>query len=401
MTGGRIAVIGGSIAGCAAALAAHRAGVEDITVFERTSGGLQDRGVGIGIHSELCRQLETAGYLDPEMPYLQLGERKWITSDGESYGGQVIGTQPFDFRAYDWGSVWQALRDRISGSVRYRTGCPVTSVIDTAEAAVVTLSDGTQQRFDMVLGADGYRSAVRAAMFPELRPRYAGYLLWRGTVPAADLPDHRGLWESHEAVAVAFPGGHLMMYLIPGRLGEPVLNWAVYAVPPAQPELDLEDPTSLPPGSIGAELLDHLEVLAEKMPLYWREVLRSMPREKVLAQPIYDIHVSACVAGRLALVGDAAAVARPHTGGGAVKALQDGVTLQSVLSQEMTWSEALHAYDRQRGPVNRSLVELGRALGSATVLEAPNWREMDPARFTEWWAGVTAHQTLGGVKLKN
>jgi 2-polyprenyl-6-methoxyphenol hydroxylase-like FAD-dependent oxidoreductase len=401
MTEGKIAVIGGSIAGCAAALAVHRAGAEEITVFERTTGGLEDRGVGIGIHGELSLQLEAAGYVDPEMPYLQLAERKWITWDGESYGGQLVGTQPFDFRAYDWGSVWQGLRDRIPGSVRYRTGCRVTSVVDTADEVVVTLSDGTEDRFDRVFGADGYRSVVRAVMFPDLRPQYAGYLLWRGTVPAADLPERKGLWESHEAVGVVFADGHLMMYLIPGRFGEPVLNWAVYAAPPAEQALELDDPTSLPPGSVGAELLDYLRVLAEKLPLYWREVLRVMPREKIFAQPIYDMYVPSCVNGRLALVGDAAAVARPHTGGGAVKALQDAATLQSVLSREMTWPDALHAYDRQRAPVNRSLVELGRALGSATVLEPPNWREMVPERFTEWWGTVTAKGTLGGVKLSN
>lgn len=401
MTERRIAVIGGSVAGCAAALAAHRAGVDEITVFERNTGGLQDRGVGIGIHNDLCRQLEPAGYLDPEVPYRQLRTRRWITCDDESYGGQVIGVQPFDFRAYDWGSVWQGLRDRLPDGVRYRAGCRVDSVADTAEDAVVTLSDGTQERFDLVLGADGYRSAVRTMMFPDLRPRYAGYLLWRGTLPAADLPEHEGIWEFDEAVGVAFPRGHLMMYLIPGRGGEPVLNWAVYAVPPIDLALDLDDPTSLPPGSVGAELLGHLAVLAEKMPPYWREVLHRMPREKIFVQPIYDMCVEACVSGRLALVGDAAAVARPHTGGGAVKAIQDAVTLQAVLSREKSWSDALHTYEGQRVPVNRSLVDLGGVLGRATVLDPPDWRAMESARFTEWWANLMGQQALGGVRLKD
>lgn len=401
MTGRRIAVVGGSVAGCAAALAAHRAGVDEITIFERNTGGLQDRGVGIGIHNDLCSQLESAGYIDPGMPYLQLAARKWITRDGESFGGQLVGTQSFDFRAYDWGSVWQGLRDRIPDSVRYRAGCRVDSVVDTADGVVVTSSDGAEQRFDLVLGADGYRSAVRSVMFPELRPHYAGYLLWRGTLPAADLPEHTGVWESGEAVGVPFPGGHCMMYLIPGRGGEPVLNWAVYGVPPVELALDLGDPTSLPPGSLGAELLDYLAVLAEKMPPYWQELLGRMPRERVFAQPIYDLCGDSCVSGRLALVGDAAAVTRPHTGGGAVKAIQDAVTLQSVLSEERTWPDALLAYDAQRGPVNRSLVELGRALGNATVLDPPDWREMEPARFTEWWARVTGQQALGGVRLKD
>lgn len=389
MTGRRVAVVGGSIAGCAAALAVHRAGADEVTVYERATGGLQGRGVGIAMHNNIVRQLQTEGYLDPDTPYMQMAERKWVTWDGESYGGQVVGSHVFDYRAFDWGLVWQALRDRIPEDVTYRTGCHVTSVVDSADDIVVTLSDGTDGRFDAVVGADGYRSIVRAAMFPEARPRYAGYLLWRGTVPGAEIPPHDGLWEPQESVVAAFPGGHLIGYLIPGRHGEPVLNWAVYAAPPAELALDLDDPTSLPPGALGAELLDHLDVVAQQVPPYWREVVGRTPREQVFAQPIYDMHVSACVAGRLALAGDAAAVARPHTGGGAGKALQDAVTLQSVLSGGMAWSDALRAYDEQRGAANRVLVELGRSLGSATVLAPPNWREMGQAQFDEWWLDAT------------
>jgi 2-polyprenyl-6-methoxyphenol hydroxylase-like FAD-dependent oxidoreductase len=68
MAGGRVAVIGGSIAGCAAALAAHRTGADEVTIFERSTGGLEDRGVGVVMHSDISRLLENAGYADPERP---------------------------------------------------------------------------------------------------------------------------------------------------------------------------------------------------------------------------------------------------------------------------------------------------------------------------------------------
>ena len=380
MTGRRIAVIGGSVAGCAAALALHRAGIDEVTVFERSSGGLEDRGVGIAMHSDLCRQLTEAGYLDPDLPYAQITRRAWIVREGELPLGRVVGTQPFDFRAFNWGSVWQSLRDRLPEQVDYRAGSAVSSVTDTG---VVTLADGTESRFDGVLGADGYRSIVRTAMFPEVRPQYAGYLLWRGTVPVAELPEHEGLWESGEAVIAGFPGGHLVLYRIPGRDGRPVLNWAAYSAPSA--ELDLDDPTSLPPGALSTELLDQLARLAEQVPPYWGAVLRAVPREQVFAQPIYDLVNPTCVAGRLGLAGDAAAVARPHSGAGLGKALQDAMTLESVLGQDRTWPDALRAYDEQRAPVNRLLFGLGRSLGSATVTDTPNWPDLDQAGFDDWW----------------
>ncbi|HEX5120497.1 MAG TPA: FAD-dependent monooxygenase [Pseudonocardiaceae bacterium] len=395
-----VAVVGGSVAGCAAALAVGRAGAGNVTVFERTTGGLRGRGVGLGILRELYRELADADYLDDATPHLPLSTRHWITGDGRSYGGRVVGSQDFPFRSYDWGSLWQGLRDRVPDHIDYRTGCPVVSVADTGPDVVVTLADGTAERFDAVLGADGYRSVVRAALFPDLRPRYAGYLLWRGTLPVADLPPQQGIWAPTEAAGVTFPGGHLMMYLIPGRSGLPVLNWAVYAVPPAELAPRWDDPTSLAPGAIGVDLLDHLATLAERMPPYWRDLLRRMPSEEILAQPIYDLHVPACAVGRIGLVGDAAAVARPHTGGGVAKALQDAVTLESVLREGMAWPDALRAYDGRRGPANRALVEMGRALGRATVLEPPDWRAMTPARFPQWWAEIMTQGELGGTRLR-
>jgi 2-polyprenyl-6-methoxyphenol hydroxylase-like FAD-dependent oxidoreductase len=191
-----------------------------------------------------------------------------------------------------------------------------------------------------------------------------------------------------------------MMYLIPDKLREPMLNWAVYAAPPIDVALRPENPTSLPPGAIGAKLLDHFEVFAEAMPPYWRELLRRVCPESVLMQPIYDVVTQACAAGRLGLVGDAATVARPHTGGGVAKALQDAMTLQSALGQGLDWTDALRAYDEQRSPSNRSLVELGRTLGDATVLNAPDWRQMDTEQFASWWAAVMAGRPLGMAKIK-
>jgi 2-polyprenyl-6-methoxyphenol hydroxylase-like FAD-dependent oxidoreductase len=397
----RVAVIGGSIAGCAAALAARRAGADQVVIFERTSGRLEDRGVGLGINDDLYAEMAERGYLDPDTPCLQLTDRKWITRDGASYGGRVVGTQSFEFRAYNWGSVWRTLRDRVPAGVEYRAGCPVRSVADTGQGAVVTLADGTLERFDVVVGADGYRSVVRAAMFPETRPEYAGYLLWRGTLPATELPPREGLWDVNEAVAACFRGGHLMMYLIPGRSGGMELNWAVYSLPPAGPVLELEDPTSLPPGTVADHLIGHLMVLGENMPPHWGEILRRTPTEQVLVQPIYDLLAPALAAGNLVLVGDAGAVARPHTGGGVVKALQDAVTLESVLRDEADWSAALGTYDARRGTANKTLVSLGRALGEATVLRAPEWTDMDPAAFGAFWGQVIAQGRLGGSRLSD
>jgi 2-polyprenyl-6-methoxyphenol hydroxylase-like FAD-dependent oxidoreductase len=56
-----VAVVGGSIAGCATAQAVARAGAGRVTVFERAGGELRDRGVGIALHDDRFAELEAAG----------------------------------------------------------------------------------------------------------------------------------------------------------------------------------------------------------------------------------------------------------------------------------------------------------------------------------------------------
>ncbi|MFH8407428.1 hypothetical protein ACH4FX_21940 [Streptomyces sp. NPDC018019] len=86
------------------------------------------------------------------------------------------------------------------------------------------------------------------------------------------------------------------------------------------------------------------------------------------------------------LAGDAATVARPHTGSGAVKALQDAVALEAACAAAGDWSEVAAAYDAARGPVGMSVMELGRRLGDVLVLRGPDWRTVHQADLDALWA---------------
>ncbi len=239
-------MVGGSIAGCAAALAASRGGAERITVLERADDRLRDRGVGIALQSDRYDELREAGYVAPEMPWAPLTRRLWSVRDGEAEHGRVVGEQPFPFRAYSWGSLWSELRRRVPGDVVHRSGAVVTGVEPDADGVTLRLADGHEERFDIVIGADGYRSVVREAMFPGADAAYAGYIGWRGTSSdVADLPS-----DGEDAHNIVFPGGHCMIYRIPDGRGGHRLNWVLYTAPPEADGLhpDLRTPTSLPPG---------------------------------------------------------------------------------------------------------------------------------------------------------
>ncbi|MGK5734305.1 FAD binding domain-containing protein, partial [Streptomyces sp. URMC 124] len=223
-----------SIAGCAAALAATRAGAGEVVVYERAAGGLQDRGVGLAVHERRYAELAAAGHLDPAIPWVRLTSRPWIVRDtgSGSRAGRRLGVLPFGFRSYNWGSLWSELRARVPSSVAYESGAVVERVLPGPDGAVLRLAGGREERFDLVVGADGYRSVVRAATRAATVPRYAGYVAWRGVLPEADLPGPAGAWARDEAATVAFPGGHMIVYRIPGPGGSGTgANWVFYCAP--------------------------------------------------------------------------------------------------------------------------------------------------------------------------
>ncbi|MFB7669246.1 FAD-dependent monooxygenase [Kitasatospora sp. NPDC056138] len=402
MCKGRVAVVGGSIAGCAAALAAARTGADEVVVFERAAGRLQDRGVGLALHNDRYAELEAAGYLDAGMPWVQLARRPWVVREGTARAGREIGALPFPFRSYNWGSLWQELRNRIPGVVDYRTGAAITRVSPEPDGALVQLADGSEERFDLVVGADGYRSTVRAAMYPDTAARYGGFLAWRGTLPADRLPAPREAFPEQDATTVAFPGGHMIVYRIPGPGGRGTdVNWVFYTSPPAAEGLRFGDPATTHPRSGSAELTRHQhELVAAHFPPYWQEVIHLTPAESTFVQPMYDMAVPHFARGRLALLGDAASIARPNTGSGAIKALQDAAGLERALRSADSWEEALQAYDADRTPVGRATVELGRSLGRAQVQQTPEWAAMDQRAIEQWWQEAGGGNGFGGQALR-
>jgi 2-polyprenyl-6-methoxyphenol hydroxylase-like FAD-dependent oxidoreductase len=81
-------------------------------------------------------------------------------------------------------------------------------------------------------------------------------------------------------------------------------------------------------------------------------------------QPIHDLASSAIVHGRIALLGDAAFVARPHVGMGVTKAMQDALALEAALRAHGPTPQALQAYERSRAPAGLDVVQRSRRLGA-------------------------------------
>ena len=394
----KVGVIGGSIAGCAAATALNRAGC-DVQIFERSSKGLMDRGSGIGIPGPLRTDLMEKGYLPKDFPSCEMKMRWWQFPDG-SPDGRRLWTQPTPAFANNWGNLWSALRNTVSDDL-YHEGKKLVDFNETKDNVTVSFQDEATRSFDLLIGADGYNSTVRRRMHPGAETEYAGYILWRGNYPEAELTDTRLINAIDTETAwltVPFQGGHGVLYMIPNfdgstTPGQRRVNWAVYAPCPRTQPLDGID--SIPPGGVTmAAFAEFQTLLKDHFPPAIRDLLAHTRHEDVSIQPIYDSVVDTYVSKRTLLIGDAGTMTRPHTASGATKALEDALALEKIAGTAESLSDLLESYDEQRCGQAKTLGQIGRRIGQMQVVETPNWGAMSSKDFEDLHKAI-----LSGDKL--
>jgi 2-polyprenyl-6-methoxyphenol hydroxylase-like FAD-dependent oxidoreductase len=397
-----IAVIGGSIAGCTAAIELSRAG-HNVTLFERSGDELKDRGAGIGVPASVIDTFIARDLVDADLAYFPAPAflRICRTADESRYG-RLAWAQPAKLAALNWGGLYRNLRQRVPPSV-YRTRHHVIGLAELPDTRVaLTFADGDSMAFDLVVCADGYASLGRQTLFPQVALRYAGYVLWRGHIPESALTESPPLEVGIRCVG--YPGGHGIFYFVPGandsvRAGHRLVNWGVY-VPVGLSELTrfMTDKAgvvhqgSLPPGMMPYATERALKYqLTAHLPDYYTEILEQS--QDTFAYAIYDCEVPAYRRGRICLVGDAGAFARPHSGAGALKGINDAIALGEALRSEVGLNDALAAWDDERTAANNELVRFGNQLGRAFVTEIPDWTHMDVPAMEAWYNAVVTIKT--------
>ena len=118
-----------------------------------------------------------------------------------------------------WGRVFRSLRDPIPDE-NYHLGKSLVRVEQDADSVTAIFSDGTRERGDLLIGADGGRSTVRELFLPGRQPQYAGYVAWRAMLDERDVPPdiHAQLFANY---TYCLPPGELFLaYPVPGRNNE-------------------------------------------------------------------------------------------------------------------------------------------------------------------------------------
>src|SRR5437868_13681396 len=156
----RALVIGGSLGGLFAANLLADLGWE-VDVFEKVADDLASRGAGIGTHAELVAVLARLGIAMEEKVGAQCGDRVCLDRDG-----RPVHRAPWSHTMSGWANVYRPLKDRFPAD-RYHFGKGFLSFKEESNEIISIFNDGTEARADLLIGADGLRSAVRAQLFPQ------------------------------------------------------------------------------------------------------------------------------------------------------------------------------------------------------------------------------------------
>jgi 2,6-dihydroxypyridine 3-monooxygenase len=376
-----IAVVGGSLGGLTAACLLKDAG-HGVTVYERSSAELEERGAGIGFLPATYRYLvEEAGVCLDDVA-VATSRIRYLAGDGS-----IAHDDEHRYLFSSWNTVYRQLLACFDRSA-YRLAHEVVGI--ELEPLTLRFANGTSAQHEMAVFADGVTSTARNALLPGVHPQYAGYVAWRGVVPEAALSAATRHALDDAITYYVYANSHIMAYPIPGRNGsvapdERLINVVWYRNYLAGDDLDdllfdvnnVRREVSVPPGAVRPEhVAEARAVAAARLPWPLTEVVLAVP--DLFVQVVLDLEVPRMAFGRACLMGDAAFAVRPHAAAGTAKAADDAWRLRdAIAAHPHDPVAALLEWEPQQLALGRNLLERTRAIGRRSQFDG-TWRAGDP-----------------------
>ncbi|HET7230225.1 MAG TPA: FAD-dependent monooxygenase [Longimicrobium sp.] len=348
-----VLIVGGGIGGLAAAIALRQRGFAP-RLYE-AAPELREVGAGIwvppnamqvlarlGLDDSVAREgapVRTAELRDAKAGVLQRAD---LSHTQREFGHPTV--------AIHRGRLQRVLADA-AGSDIIQTGAQCTGVEQRGERVAVRFADGGETEADVVIGADGLRSAVRESIFPGVRMRYSGQTSYRGTLAYTLPPELDGTgWEVWSAGArVGF-----------SAIGHGEVYWYATQDAPAG-------------GSDAPETLrGKLDALAAAFPAPIPALIAATEVAHVTRTDIGDFApTERWHRGRVVLLGDAAHATTPNLGQGGAQAIEDAWVLADRLAASASPEAAFAEYERIRMPKARMVVNTSWRFGKMTHLSNP------------------------------
>ncbi len=345
----RIIIIGGGVGGLSAAIGLHRLGL-NVSVYERLPL-IGDVGAGLTLWANAVKAFRKLG-IDEEM------------LRGKRIQGSVISTQN--------GSI---LYRSSSQALEKKLGAPTIAVhradlhrllmsklpegmVQTrrfvgfeqnTKGVTVFFADGSVERADLLVGADGIHSTVRTVLFPAVKLRYAGYTAWRGVVTRLG---------NHQTCHAEESWGRGARFGIVPVGGKRIYWFATANVPSGRKKSDSDRKK---------ELVERFRGWHEPI----EDLIYTTAPEDILYNDIFDFDpLPRWSQGRVTLLGDAAHATTPNLGQGACQAVESSVSLTRSLMEEENLGSALHRYETERRPRTAWITTTSRRLGEVGQMES-------------------------------
>jgi 2-polyprenyl-6-methoxyphenol hydroxylase-like FAD-dependent oxidoreductase len=341
-----VLIVGGGIAGMCAAIELRKRAM-DVDLVE-ADPEWRVYGAGITIGAPSLRAVEKIGVLDSILDQgapsdgldlflangTPLGSIPAVAAQGSAVAASAGIVRPVLARILS-----EATRN---AGARIRLGTTFSALYCEDRYAEVTLTDGETRRYDLVIGADGINSVVRATLFPESpKPRYTGQACWRAVVPRP--PSFRR--------AAMFIGRRIKAGIVPVSKDEMYLFFLETRATPEH--IDAAQWPALLREAL-AEFAGPIVAIRESL----------SAESKIIYRPLFALMMAKpWHRGRTVLIGDAAHATTPHLAAGAGLAVEDALVLAEEIDRARSCQEAIHRFTERRYERCRLVVENSVRLG--------------------------------------
>ena len=334
---GRMAIVGGGLAGLAAAQALKAVGLT-AEVFEAASA-LGEIGAAVNTSPQAVKALQAIGLGDkvaavgtasPGIYTRNMQSGEFLEFNDRLKTAARYGAPYYTFHRADLLDALASGLDRSTIHLGHR----LTKIEERSDAVLLTFDNGAQVETEFLIGADGVRSVIRRSLYGDDNPTYTGQMVWRTLLNGSDVPEQ--VLEPTGHIQWVGPGCHLLAYKIrQGKLINVVTQedtdkwveegWSTRGDPD---EMRLSFPNPEP----RLEKLLSLVTACSKWGLFTRSLTQNWGR------------------GRVQLIGDAAHAMLPNAGQGACQAFEDSYILARWLDACRDPAEAFANFRRVRIP---------------------------------------------------
>ena len=363
----RAIVIGGSLAGLCSGTLLRSIGWQ-VDIYERSTRDLDSRGGGVVLQADVVTALKKAGIATDKLGVDAL-ERYYLQKNGS------IEKMAMRQTLTSWNILYRSMRRHFPDK-HYHQGKVLAQVQSKGAKVTAVFVDGSCETGDLLIGADGPNSTVRQQLLPTYEPQYAGYVAYRGLIDEADLAPEVAKIFTERFVFYDFPNSHILAYVIPGENeslvpGKRRFNWVWYVNYDEKTELAhiLTDKNSkcrthsVPPGMMSPAV--------DRAMRSYADLVLADPFKKLVAatkepfvQSILDLTVPQMAFDRMALIGDAAFIPRPHTAAGTAKAAANAISLaEALVDHSHNVPKALQAWESNQLSHGMQLWKHGRSVG--------------------------------------